>query len=187
MHLIRKWNEFMGPKDERLEAEEGKAVKASAYILLAGSLLTLWYAVSLNQVAYTTDSPLLTPLGESVVAVQWPLLATIFAAGMAGGLIQIRSGVVSARTRYAEVDRIPWDFVSVVAFLCGVAVGVLACVMRILAEVQIVGVENVSCLGDVAMGVVFFGMAFVLAFIFMALSLHGAIARRKELEQQMED
>ncbi len=187
MHLIRKWNEVMGPKDERLEAEEGKAVKASAYILLAGSLLTLWYAVSLNQVAYTTDSPLLTPLGESVVAVQWPLLVTIFAAGMAGALMQIRSGVVSTRTRYAGVDRIPWGFVSAVALLCGIAVGVLSCVMRILAEVQIVGVEHVAWLGDVAMGVVFFGMAFVLAFVFMALSLHSAIARRKELEQQMED
>lgn len=27
--LIRKWNEIMGPKDERLEAEENKATNAA--------------------------------------------------------------------------------------------------------------------------------------------------------------
>ena len=37
MYLVRKWNEIMGPKDERLEAEENKAAKVSGYILLIGS------------------------------------------------------------------------------------------------------------------------------------------------------
>ena len=57
MYLVRKWNEIMGPKDERLEVEENKAAKVSGYILLIGSILSLYYAIMLNQVAYTTDTP----------------------------------------------------------------------------------------------------------------------------------
>lgn len=30
MYLTRKWNEIMGPKDERLEKEENRAIKVSA-------------------------------------------------------------------------------------------------------------------------------------------------------------
>ena len=36
--------------------------------------------------------------------------------------------------------------------------------MRILAEVQIVGIENVAWGGDIAIGVVYFTLAFFLAF-----------------------
>lgn len=187
MYLARKWNEIMGPKDERLEAQEGKTVKASAYILLAGSVISLYYGILLDQVSRTTDHPILTQLGESVVPVQWPLTLTILVAGCAAIAMQIRGGYFSPYTRVAGVDRVPWGYVAMMALACGAALGVLTSGMRVLAEIQIVGVENVAWFGDIAMGVVFFGMGFALGFLFTALAIREAIRRRRELEDEMEE
>lgn len=187
MYLARKWNEIMGPKDERLEAQENKTVKVSAYILLGGSLVSLYYGILLDQVSRTTEHPILTQLGESVVPVQWPLTFTILAAGFVAIAMQIRAGYFSPYTRIAGVDRIPWGYVAIMALVCGVVLGLLTSVMRVLAEIQIVGVDNVAWLGDFAIGVVFFGMGFVLGFLFTAVAIREAINRRRELECEMEE
>ncbi len=187
MYLIRKWNEYMGPKDERLEAEGNKSTKAAAYILLVGSIVSLYYGIMVNQVASTTDHPILTPLGESVLPVQVPLTLTILVAGVVSLFMQMRKGMFSSYKRYAEVDRIPWDYVAVFALLMGAVLGVLTCGMRILAEVQIVGVENVAWFGDLAIGVVFFVIGYGLGFGAMALTIHDAIKRRRELDRELLD
>ena len=158
MYLIRKWNEYMGPKDERLEAEENKSMKVASYILLVGSTMSLYYWIMVNQVANTTDHPVLTPLGASVVPVDLLLILTILAAGFASVGMQIRGGAFSSYKRYAEVDRIPWDYVASFALFCGAVLGVLTCGMRILAEIQIVGIENVAWFGDLAIGVLLHGL-----------------------------
>lgn len=186
MYLTRKWNEIMGPKDERLEAEENKTAKVSSYILLFGSVLSLYYSIMLNQVAYTTDSPILTGLGESVVPVQLPLTLTILIAGVATVIMQTKSGFFSSRKRFAEIDSMPWDYVSIFAVFCGAVIGILTCTMRIVAEIQIVGFEHVAWLGDLAIGVIFFGMGFAIGFAAIALSIHDAIKRRREIERELE-
>lgn len=187
MYLTRKWNEIMGPKDERLEAEEGKATKAGAYILLVGSVLSLYYVIMLNQVAYTTDHPILTALGESLVSVEVPLMVTILVAGIVSISLQLRAGAFSSRKRFAEVDRIPWGYVCFFALTCGALLGILTCVMRMVAEIQIVGISKVAWVGDLAMGVVFFIMGFAVGFAAVACTLHNAIKRRRALEAELED
>lgn len=176
----------MGPKDERLEIEENRSIKVASYILLVGSVVSLYYWIMVNQVAFTTDHPVLTPLGQSVVSVQFPLTLTILAAGFASVGMQIRGGAFSSYKRYAEVERIPWDYVAIFALFCGVILGVLTCGMRMLAEIQIVGIENVAWGGDVAIGAVFFIMGFVLGFAAMALVIRDAIKRRHELERELQ-
>ena len=186
MYLTRNWNEIMGPKDERLEAEENKTAKVSSYILLFGSVLSLYYSIMLNQVAYTTDSPILTGLGESVVPVQLPLTLTILIAGVATVIMQTKSGFFSSRKRFAEIDSMPWNYISAFAVFCGAVIGILTCVMRIVAEIQIVGFEHVAWLGDLAIGIIFFGMGFAIGFAAIALSIHDAIKRRREIERELE-
>ncbi len=186
MYLIKKWNEIMGPKDERLETEENKAIKASAYILLIGTVLSLYYAIMLDQVAYTTNHPIMTSLGESLIHVQFPLTITILLAGIVSIAIQLKSGSFSSYKRFAEVDSIPWDYVSLFAIFCGLVLGFLTCGMRIIAETQIVGIEHVSWLGDIAIGVVFSILGFIVGFAAMAYTIHDAIKRRKKLEAELE-
>lgn len=186
MYLMRKWNEIMGPKDERLVDEENKSTKVGYGIFLVGSLICLYYSIMLDQVASTTDHPIMTPLGQSLVPVQLPLVLTILCACIASMTIQLKSGFFSSHTRFAQVDSIPWDFVALGALFCGVVLGVLTCGMRILAEIQIVGVGNVAWFGDLAIGVVFFGMGFILGFAAFALTVHDAIKRRRELDRELE-
>lgn len=41
--LVRKWHEYVGPKDERLEAEEAKVYKTGFMLLSTGTLVLLIY------------------------------------------------------------------------------------------------------------------------------------------------
>lgn len=186
MYLAKKWNEIMGPKDERLETEANRATVIGASILLVGSIITLYYMIMLNQVAYTTDCPIMTSLGAHLIGAEIPLMLTVFISGVVVIARQIRSGCFSSHKRFAEVDSIPWVFVSLFAIACGSAIGVLTCGMRIIAEVQIVGVENVAWVGDIAIGIVSFIMGFVIGFVAIALSIHSAIKRRRELDIELE-
>lgn len=187
MYLINKWNEIMGPKDEYLEAQECKATKQAAYILLTGSIITLYYVIMLNQVASTTENPITTPLGASLIPVEYPLIATILIAGVASLSTQIKAGSFSSYKRFAEVDRIPWNFVTAVALLCGIILALLTSGMRIVAEIQIVGFDQVAWLGDFAIGIVFFLIAFGLGFAFTACAIHSAIIRRRQREIELDN
>lgn len=187
MKIIDRWNEFMGPKDERLVAESNRCAAIGYTILIIGTSLCLYYGIMLNQVADTTGHPLLTPLGQSVFPVDIAILIVILSSGLISTYLQVRSGALDTHARIAQSDRIPWDYVTLIALLCGVGLGVVTCGMRILAEVQIVGIENVTWAGDIAMGVVYFTLAFLLAFGLFAATFHSAIDRRRQLERELED
>lgn len=85
------------------------------------------------------------------------------------------------------MDRIPWDYVASFALFCGAVLGVLTCGMRILAEIQIVGIENVAWFGDLAIGVVFFFMGFVVGFVAISLTINDAIKRRRCSKTELQD
>lgn len=185
--FVRKWNEIMGPKDERLEAEESKATKAAIPILFVGSILSMYYWMMVEQVARTAEAPVFTPLGESVFPVHFLLAVTVLIAGIVYLGVLMRNGTISTRSRYAEVDCIPWGYVSATALLCGACLAILTCGMRILAEIQIVGIENVLWIADIAVGMVFFSIGFIAYFVVCALVIRNAIKRRLALEAELRD
>lgn len=187
MKIIDRWNEIMGPKDERLAAEANRCAAIGYTILIIGSALCLYYGIMLNQVAETTGHPLLTPLGQSVFPVDTALLIVILGSGLISTYLQVRSGAFDTHARIAQSDRIPWDYVALVALLCGLGLGITTTAMRILAEVQIVGIENVMWGGDIAIGIVYFTLAFILAFVLFAATFRSAIDRRRQLERKLEE
>ena len=63
MNLVKRWNEYMGPKDERLEAVSNRCAKVGFMILLIGSVICCYYGMMLDQVALTTDTALATAVG----------------------------------------------------------------------------------------------------------------------------
>lgn len=187
MHLVRKWNEYMGPKDERLETESCRYMKISFYMLLAGIIICLYYSIMLEQVSWTTETAIYTAAGEGVFPVNQLMIIVVLLACAIPFILQIKAGIISNRSRYASVERIPWGFVALVSFVCAMTLGVLTCGMRMVAEIQIVGIENVAWLGDVAMGIVFFIMAFVLAMFFMGEAFSVAIKNRRHIEAELEE
>ncbi|WP_251212614.1 hypothetical protein [Adlercreutzia murintestinalis] len=187
MGLIRKWREYMGPKDEYLEAKENKAVKVGYGILIVGTLLVLYYQIMLQQVSSVLDDPIYTALRDRLVPSSLLLAIAILVSGTAMTAIQARSGSTGSYQRFANVDRIPWDFVCFVALACGASIGVLSFVMRVLAEMQIVGFENVMWLPDIAIGAFLGGLGFVIGLVVYAGLFSSAIKRRHEIERELED
>ena len=186
MNLIKRWNEYMGPKDERIAAESDRFMKVGYCILLVGMLLCLYYAMMVDQVAFTTETPIYTAAGERVFPAWRLMVIVVLASCLVSLALQIRAGILSDRSRYASVNHVPWGFVSGLSLLVGAGVGVLTCGMRMIAEVQIVGVDQVTWLGDIAMGVVFFTMAFLLSMVFTAALFREAIKNRQRLEAELD-
>lgn len=187
MNLIKRWNEYLGPKDERLEAEASRCLRASYYLLLAGVVVCLYYALMIDQVSSTTDTPVLTPVGARVFPATSALIVVVLAACFIPLVLQVRRGILSDRSRYAQVERVPWDLVLLTSLFTGLAMGVLSAGMRMLAEVQIVGVAEVTWAGDVAMGVVYFVMGFLLALVATVGIFRSAIRNRRRLEDELDD
>lgn len=187
MSLIARWRAYMGPKDERLEAESNQAVKVGYFILLFGTVICLYYGIMLDQVASTTDHALLTPLGHSVFPLKAALLVVILVSCMTVNFMQMRKGILGDRARFAQVNRIPWDYVALVALVCGCVLGVTTTLMRILAEIQIVGITEVTWAGDIAMGIVYFILGFLLGILVLASVFRSVITRRQEIERELED
>ncbi|MCI8452025.1 MAG: hypothetical protein HFJ74_05940 [Eggerthellaceae bacterium] len=187
MSLMKRWNEYLGPKDERLEAESARYLRTGYYLLLAGVVMCVYYGVMLEQVACVADVPLLTAAGAGVVSPNVLLMGALLVACFIPLALQARRGIVSDRARFAQVDSVPWDLVLLTSLACGAAVAVLSVVMRVLAEVQIVGVASVAWGGDIAIGVVYFGLAFMLAMAFSASLFRDAIKNRRRLEDELDD
>ena len=87
----------------------------------------------------------------------------------------MKAGIVDEHVRMATIDHVPWGFCFVIGVISGAMLGVISATMRMLAEIQIVGIENVTWAGDLAMGVVFFVMAFVVGTIGTAAYIKSAI------------
>lgn len=151
MKIIDRWNEFMGPKDERLTAEANRCAAVGYAILIIGSALCLYYGIMLNQVAETTGHP----PAHAARAIGLPgRHRPAHHHSRLGAHLHLPAGAQRhLRHPYAHrpIGSHPLDYVALISLLCGLGLGVTTTVMRILAEVQIVGVENVTWGGDIAM------------------------------------
>lgn len=187
MSLRKKWEAAMGPVDERLESESNRAYKVGYIVLVIGSLLCCYYGLMLNQVADVTDTPILTAQGEHVFSPSSLLLIVVFIGALIPLIMQMRAGITDIHSRYAEVDMIPWGFVALTSLAIGAGLGFLSTGLRILAEIQIVGIDRVMWFGDIAIGVVYFTLAFIVGMIAFGAFFHAAIKRRITLERELEE
>lgn len=185
MNLIRRWEGYMGPKDERIEAESNRIMRVGYTILLVGCAIALYYGIMIAQVASTTDNPVFTALGERVFPATDVLLIVFILGAFVPMLMFMRKGITTERSRYAQVEQIPWGYVVEMSLLSALIVGVLTAGMRIIAEVQIVGLGNVAWLGDLAMGAVFAGMGFAIGMAAISMSFKAAIDSRRRMEQEL--
>ena len=187
MNLIKRWNAYMGPKDERLVAENNRCMRVGYYVLLAGTCLAAYYAIMVNQVADTTSTPVFTAAGQGLSDLGGVLAFVILASALTTLALEMKAGVVDEHVRMATIDQVPWDFCVIIGLVTGAVLGVATAGMRMLVEWQIVGADRITWGGDIAMGVVFFVMAFVLGTFCTAAFFASAIKQRKLLEEKLED
>ena len=177
----------MGPKDERLESESNRCMRVGYIILLAGAGIAAYYGIMVNQVADTTDTPIYTSIGQNVFPAVDVLLVAILASCFITLGMQMKAGIVDEHVRMATIDHVPWGFCGLLGIITGAMLGVITATMRMLAEIQIVGVDNVAWAGDLAMGVAFFVMAFVLGTFCTAAYIKSVIVARIKQDSLLDD
>ena len=187
MNLIKRWNAFMGPKDERLESESNRCMRVGYTILLAGAGIAPWYGIMVNRVADTTDTPIYTSIGQDVFPVTGVIAVAILVSCLITLGMQMKAGIVDEHVCMATIDHVPWGFCVLIGLISGAMLGVISAAMRMLAEIQIVGIESVTWAGDLAMGVVFFVMAFVVGTFGTAAYIKSAIVGRAKQDSLLED
>lgn len=187
MNLIERWNAYMGPKDERLVAENNRCMRVGYIILMAGAGIAGYYAIMVDQVADTTGTPIYTAAGLNVFPVSTVILLALLISCLVTVVLEAKAGVVDEHVRLAAVEQVPWDLCVLAGLAAGAFVGIITAGTRMLAEVQIVGVENVTWAGDIAMGIVFFIMTFALATFGTAAFFASAIKQRKLIEAKLEE
>lgn len=187
MKLIERWNAYMGPKDERLVAENNRCMRVGYIILLAGAAIAAYYGIMIDQVASTTETDIYTAVGQNIFpASSVALVALMISCFVTLGL-EMKAGIMDEHVRIATINHVPWDFCAIVGLIGGALLGIITAGTRMLAEWQIVGAGNIAWAGDVAMGVVFFVMAFALGTFFTAAFFRSAIKSRQKQEAELED
>lgn len=186
MKIIERWKSYMGPKDERIMNESNKIMRVGYTIFLVGCAIALYYGIMIGQVASTTGNPILTPLGERVFPSSNVLLIVYIIAALVPVILFARKGIVFEHSRYAQMDHVPWDLVVAFSIFSAITVSVLTSGMRIIAEIQIVGWDQVAWFGDIVIGLVFAGMSFVFGMIIISATIKATINKRHKLERELE-
>lgn len=174
LKLVQKWREYAGPKDERLEAESAKIYKIGFVLLSFGMLMIFFYQFIARQVAWVHSDASEMPHGFATpfeaAMYLWLILVMLICAGL-----QTRKGYVDTN-RFGQTEHLPVGYFLLVSGLSGTAFALVIAAMRCVAEAQIVPLESVFWLANLATGV--FCGATIFAATFAVLC--ATFSRRKD-------
>lgn len=103
--LVRKWHEYVGPKDERLEVEEAKVYKTGFMLLSIGTLVLLIYQLMAQQVAWIhkDDGASYDMFANPVEAAMYIWFVVVM---VACAIMQARKGYVDTN-RFGQTEKFP--------------------------------------------------------------------------------
>ena len=174
LKIVQKWREYAGPKDERLEAENAKIYKIGFVLLSFGMLMIFFYQFIARQVTWVHSDASEMPHGFATpfeaAMYLWLVLVMLICAGL-----QTRKGYVDTN-RFGQTEHLPVGYFLLVSGLSGAAFALVIAAMRCIAEAQIVPLESVFWLANLATGV--FCGATIFAATFAVLC--ATFSRRKD-------
>ena len=185
MKIVQKWREYAGPKDERLEAENAKIYTFGFILLSFGMLALLAYQIIAQQVIWVHNGAndafhlFASPVDAAMYA--WLFIVMLICA-----VLQTRKGYVDTN-RFGQTDHLPTGYFLLIASITGVASALAIATMRCIAEAQIVPLENVFWVANLATGAVFGVMIFIAVFGALALAFFEAKQRRAKIEAELDD
>ena len=148
LKLVQKWREYAGPKDERLEAESAKIYKIGFVLLSFGMLMIFFYQFIARQVAWVHSDASEMPHGFATpfeaAMYLWLVLVMLICAGL-----QTRKGYVDTN-RFGQTEHLPVGYFLLLSGLSGAAFALVIAAMRCIAEAQIVPLESVIWLANLA-------------------------------------
>lgn len=186
-HLKAKWDSNVGPKDERLVAEENRLYAKMAKALLGIGILSMFYGNALRRAAgmfddaalgskyYTTFPP------EMIVGIGIIICCALHTSSLT------KQGIITTESRFAEVDACPTGFFAIYAALASVLVFASAFVLESFAQMQFDGLNGVYWMSNLALALFMAGIVFVGSLAALVLYYHDAKKNRKRIEAELED
>ena len=185
LKLVQKWREYAGPRDERLEAENAKIYKIGFALLSFGMLAILFYQFIARQVAWVhsdaSEMPHLfaTPFEAAMYA--WLVIVMLICV-----VLQTRKGYVDTN-RFGQTEHLPAGYFLLISGLSGAVSALVVAAMRCIAAAQIVPLESVFWLANLATGVFCGATIFIATFAVLCASLKKKKKRRAKLEAEFDD
>lgn len=185
LKLVQKWREYAGPKDERLEAENAKIYKLGFGLLSFGMLIILFYEIIARQVAWVhsdaSEMPHLFATPAEAAMYAWFVIVMLICV-----VLQTRKGYVDTN-RFGQTEHLPVGYFLLVSGLSGAALALVIAAMRCIAEAQIVPLESVFWLANLATGVFCGATIFAATFAALCATFFTAKKRRAKIEAELDD
>lgn len=178
--LVRKWQEYVGPKDERLEAEELRMYKTGFLLLSSGMLVLFIYQIMAQQVAWIHEGD------EGVYHVfanptETAMYVWFVVVMVACAVMQARKGYVDTN-RFGQTEKFPAQYFALISGLSSLVSIVAVFLMRTIAEVQLVPIDQVLFGPNLAVGVVFGVLIFLLTYAGFYLQYRSAKNARNKMD-----
>lgn len=178
--LVRKWHEYVGPKDERLEAEEAKVHKIGFLLLSFGMVVLFVYQMMAQQVAWIHEG------GESsyhlfanpVEAVMYTWFVMVM---IACAIMQARKGYVDTN-RFGQTEKFPAQYFALISGLSSLVSALAIFLMRTIAELQFVPIDQVLFVPNLVTGIVFGVLIFAATYLCFYMQYQSAKKARSKID-----
>ena len=184
LKLVQKWREYAGPKDERLEAESAKVYKIGFVLLSFGMLMIFFYQFIARQVAWVHSDASEMPHGFATpfeaAMYLWLVLVMLICAGL-----QTRKGYVDTN-RFGQTEHLPAGYFLLICGISGVTSTFVIAAMRCVAEAQIMPLESVLWVANLAVGTFCGLMIAVVTFATLCTVYFSAKRRRAKIEAELD-
>lgn len=183
--LIAQWEAYVGPKDERIVAEENRLYSRLAKALIVITLVAIYYGMALRRAAGLFGD---SALGSKYMGAFPPELILSFGIIITCTMYTTsltRQGVI-ANNRFADVDTCPTSYFALCALLAAVVAAIGCFAVESFAQVQFVGPSGVYWVGNLAIGVFLGWVVFVGSFISYVLTYRDARKNRQRIDRELE-
>ena len=182
MSIKEALHRYRGNRDERIVAEMNKIYKNGFIALSYGLVVYLVYGLMKSQVLLVngiTDSASI-PLSQTILH-GWFLVVMIACVIATTGKGFVDDG------RFAETGSFPLGYFLLCSIAAALATGVGSALLRMLAELEIVGPDGILWVADIAIALVFSTVTFLFCLLGCYLSFVAAKRRRDTLARRLED
>lgn len=183
--LISQWEAYVGPKDERIVAEENRAYSKLAKSLLAVSIVTMYYSNALRRAASMfNDSAVDSKYMDAFPPHLFLSIGIVISCAIFSSTLT-KQGII-ANNRFAEVDHCPTNYFAICSGLGAAAILVCCFAVECLAQVQFVGIAGVYWIANLCIGCVMAVIVFVFSLAAMVLDYHHTRKRLDRIEAELD-
>ena len=184
--LKDQWNAYVGPKDERLVAEENRLYAKLAKALLVIGIISMYYGNALHRAAGMFSD---TSIGskfysafppEMIMSLGIIIACTMFTSSLT------KQGII-ADNRFAEVDTCPTGYFAICSAIGAGIVFFGAFVLEVLAQAQFVGFGGVYWVANATLALFIAAIVFIGSLIGLVLYFRDAKKNRKRIEAELDD